>query len=40
MLVTLDGMSTDARLLQPEKAEYPMLVTLDGMVTEARPLQL
>ena len=39
MLVTLDGIVTDVRLLQPENAEDPMLVTLDGIVTDDRPLQ-
>lgn len=32
-------MWTEARPLQPEKAQYPMLVTLLGMVTEVKPLQ-
>ena len=40
MLVTLDGIVTDVRLLQPEKAESPMLVTPDDIVTEVRLLQL
>ena len=39
MLVTLDGIVTDVRPLQPENAEDPMLVTLDGIVTDVRPLQ-
>ena len=38
MLVTLLGMVTEVRPLQPLKAELPMLVTLLGMVTEARTL--
>ena len=33
MLVTLLGMVTDVRLLQPEKAAFPMLVTLSGKAT-------
>ncbi len=39
MLVTLLGMVTEVRPLQPEKAQFPMLVTLLGMVTEVRCLQ-
>jgi hypothetical protein len=39
MLVTLLGMVTDVRLLQPEKAPDSMLVTLLGMVTDVRLLQ-
>ena len=39
MLVTLLGIVTEVRPLQPEKAEYPMLVTLLGIVTEVRPKQ-
>jgi hypothetical protein len=39
MLVTLEGMVTEVRPLQPEKALLPMLVTLEGMVTEVRLLQ-
>jgi hypothetical protein len=36
MLVTLSGMITLARLVQPKKALSPMLVTLSGMDTLAR----
>ena len=39
MLVTLLGIMTEVRLLQPRKAEPPMLVTLSGMVMEVRLLQ-
>jgi len=39
MLVTLLGMVMLARLVQPEKALYPMLVTLLGMVTLVRLVQ-
>ena len=38
MLVTLEGMVTEVRPLQSQKALSPMLVTLEGMVTEVRPL--
>ena len=31
MLVTLFGIVTEVRPLQPEKAEFPMLVTLLGI---------
>ncbi len=34
MLVTLLGIVTEVRPVQPEKAEFPMLVTLFGIVTE------
>ena len=40
MLVTLLGIVTDVKPLQPSKAELPMLVTLLGMVTDVKPLQL
>ena len=30
--------TTDVKLLQPEKAEFPMLVTLLGIVTEVKPV--
>ena len=40
MLVTLSGMVILVRLLQLEKALYPMLVTLFGMVILVRLLQL
>ena len=36
MLVTLLGIVTEVRPLQPEKARSPMLVTLLGIVTEVR----
>jgi hypothetical protein len=39
MLVTLPGMVTLVRPLQPEKAPFPMLVTPSGMVTLIRLLQ-
>ena len=39
MLVTLDGIVTDVRPLQPENVDAPMLVTLDGIATDVRPLQ-
>ena len=39
MLVTLLGIVTEVRPLQPEKEESPMLVTLLGIVTVIRPLQ-
>ena len=38
MLVTLPGILTLVRLLQPEKAEFPMLVTLSGIVMLVRLL--
>ena len=38
MLVTLSGMVTLVRLLQPENAPIPMPVTLSGMVTLVRLL--
>ena len=39
MLVTLSGIVTLVRLLQPLKAFFPMLVTLSGIVTLVRLLQ-
>ena len=39
MFVTLLGMVTAVRPLQPEKALFPMLVTLLGIVTVVRPVQ-
>ena len=39
MLVTLLGMVTLVRLVQPENAQSPMLVTLLGMVTLVRLVQ-
>ena len=38
--VTLSGMVTDVKPLQPEKAYSPIDVTLSGMVTDVKPLQL
>ena len=38
MLVTLLGMDNEAKLLQPENAEFPILVTLLGIVTEGSAL--
>ena len=40
MLVTLSGIVTLVKPLQPENAEDPMLVTLSGLVTLVKPLQL
>ena len=40
MLVTLLGMVTDVKPVQPYKAYSPILVTLFGMVTDVKPLQL
>ena len=40
MLVTLSGIVTLVKPLQPENAEDPMLVTLSGIVTLVKPLQL
>ena len=39
MLVTLSGIVTLVKALQPENAESPMLVTLSGIVTLVKPLQ-
>ena len=39
MLVTLLGIVTEVKPLQPEKALLPMLVTLLGIVTEVKLLQ-
>ena len=39
MLVTLSGMVTKIKLLQPEKALYPLLTTPFPMMTEVKPLQ-
>ena len=39
MLVTELGITTEARLVQPAKADFPMLVTELGMTTEARLVQ-
>jgi len=40
MLVTLSGILTLVRPLQPEKALLPILVTLSGMLTLVKPLHL
>ena len=37
MLVTLLGISTEVKLVRPEKARSPMLVTLLGMVVFGQP---
>ena len=39
MLVTLAGIVTLVRLVQPENASEPMLVTLSGIVTLVRLVQ-
>ncbi len=39
MLVTLFGIVTLVKLLQPENASTPMLVTLSGIVTLVKPVQ-
>ena len=39
MLVTLSGMVTDVKPLQPEKAPLSMLVTLSRIVMDVKPLQ-
>ena len=39
MVVTDDGIVTDAREVQPAKAPEPMVVTDDGIVTDVRELQ-
>ncbi len=39
MEVTLFGMVTEVKPLQPQNALFPMEVTLFGMVTEVKPLQ-
>ena len=39
MLVTLSGIVTLVRDLQPKKAYNPMLVTLPGIVTLVRDVQ-
>ena len=39
MLVTLSGIVTLVRDVQPSKAEPPMLVTLSGIVTLVRDVQ-
>ena len=40
MLLTLVGIVTAVRPMQPENAELPMLVTLLGIVTLCMPMQL
>ena len=40
MLVTLSGIVTDVRPLQPENAEAPISITLSGITTDVRPLHL
>ena len=40
MLVTLSGIVTLVRPVQPLNAEAPMLVTLSGIVMLVRPVQL
>ena len=39
MLVTLLGIVTEVKPLQPEKADSPILVTLLGIVTEVKLVQ-
>ncbi len=39
MLVTLSGMVTLVKPVQPENAEAPILVTLSGIVTLVKPVQ-
>ena len=39
MLVTVEGMVTDVKLMQLIKAASPMLVTLAGMLTDVKLLQ-
>ena len=39
IIVTLFGISIDAREVQPMNAHTPILVTLFGIVTEVRPVQ-
>ena len=39
ILVTLSGIVTDVRPLQPSNAPIPMLVTPPGIITDIRPLQ-
>ena len=40
MLVTLAGIVTPVKDLQPENAYHPMLVTLAGIVTLVKEVQL
>ena len=39
MLVTLEGITTEVKPLQPENALLLMLVTLEGIWMEVKPLQ-
>ena len=39
MLVTLEGIVTAVRPVQPYKPRKPMLVTLEGIVTAVSPVQ-
>lgn len=39
ILVTLEGMLTEIKLVQPLNVEELILDTLDGMLTEVRPEQ-
>ena len=39
MLVTLSGIVTEVREVQPSKVQISMLVTLSGMVIEEREVQ-
>lgn len=39
MFASVVGSKTEARLLQPAKAAYPILVTPEGMLIEAKLLQ-
>jgi hypothetical protein len=39
MLVTLFGITTSVREVQPENADWPMLVTLSGITTSVREMQ-
>lgn len=40
ILVTLEGMLTEIKLVQPLNVEELILDTLDGMLTEVRPVHL
>ena len=39
MLVTLEGITTEVKPLQPLNADCPMLVTLEGISTDVKALQ-
>ena len=39
MFVTLSGIVTEVKPVQPENAKLPMLATLSGIVTEVKPVQ-